>query len=224
MSRKLIELASVPQQVPQNHPFDEVKFSETLRALKTPFKENMLEIGTETKFVRFDYKKWNSIKMGFEQIACDLPFSKLILAYIQGYVILGAAPTPASGATYRTLATKPNQPVMPDVPLHGANRATLARFAADYETYRGELKEYEGELKTWEALPEPPVVSNTQQVVYCDEAKAAEKGFAQMLEKVGVKLAIMLSLALGPRLKAVASIRKILDGPRVQLQIPRLFL
>ena len=72
MSRKLIELASVPQQVPQNHPFDEVKFSETLRALKTPFKENMLEIGTETKFVRFDYEKWNSIKMGFEQVACDL--------------------------------------------------------------------------------------------------------------------------------------------------------
>ena len=95
MSRKLIELASVPQQVPQNHLFDEVKFSETMRALKTPFKENMLEIGTETKFVRFDYESWNSIKMGFEQIACDLPFSKLILAYIQGYVILGAAPAPA---------------------------------------------------------------------------------------------------------------------------------
>ena len=63
MSRKLIELASVPQQVPQNHLFDEVKFSETMRALKTPFKENMLEIGTETKFVRFDYESWNSIKM-----------------------------------------------------------------------------------------------------------------------------------------------------------------
>ena len=69
MSRKLIELASVPQEVPQNHRFDEVKFSETMRALKTPFKENMLEIGTETKFVRFDYESWNSIKMGFEQIA-----------------------------------------------------------------------------------------------------------------------------------------------------------
>ena len=140
MSRKLIELASVPQQEPQNHLFDEVKFSETMRALKTPFKENMLEIGTETKFVRFDYESWNSIKMGFEQIACDLPFSKLILAYIQGYVILGAAPASASGARYRTLASKPKQPVMPALPASGANKPALELFAADCKTYQDEIK------------------------------------------------------------------------------------